>query len=853
MAKKTEIKLSEYQEPDYFITDTFLDFDIEFSKTQVLSVLKMKRNGNHKKPLKLNGENLSLIKTTLDGENLESSDFEVTETHLIINKELPEKFTLSTLVEINPSKNFSGEGLYQSGNILCTQNEAEGFRKITYYLDRPDVMAPFTTSISANKKEFPYILANGNKISEKEEGERHTVVWKDPHPKPCYLFALVAGNLDVVRDKFTTMSGKDVDLEIYVDPGNTDKCNHAMESLKNSMKWDEKTFGLEYDLSLYMIVAVDSFNMGAMENKGLNIFNSAYVLAKQDTATDSDFQGIEGVIGHEYFHNWTGNRVTCRDWFQLTLKEGLTVFRDQEFSSDMLSRAVKRIEDVQTLRRHQFKEDAGPLSHPIQPKSYIEINNFYTATVYEKGAEVIRMIHSLLSKENFRKGMDLYFERHDGQAVTTQDFVAAMSDASSIDLEQFKRWYDQNGTPKLNIETTIKNDNAELSITQTSYIDGKEAVLHFPFDIAVLNKSGDIIYEKRLDIKDKETNVSIPFEDGAVVSLNRGFSAPVKVYYDYSNADLIHILKYETDEFNKYDACQLLYKKEIFNLIECYEKDQSYEVSKDLIHALNSIIDDSNLENAFKAFIFNLPTESEINEEFPIYKIDATHAAIKDLRSAIAIGCEDKFKSVFDSIKQEIFSLSAEAMGERQLRNTALSFLSLSEKYEEMVYAHFKQANNMTDEFSALACMVKNNHSNKDQSLKDFYTKWKHETLIMQKWIALQVSQSDVTLDQLKALEANSVYDAKNPNLLRSLVGAFANNVPAFNDISGWGYEFITKKIAEIDAYNPQIAARLSKFLNHKKRLDPKRKEKLSQYLDELSKKDLSSDTYEVVLKNIKE
>tara|TARA_B100001971_G_scaffold111191_1_gene102165 strand:- start:110612 stop:113173 length:2562 start_codon:yes stop_codon:yes gene_type:complete len=853
VANKSEIKLSDYQKPEYLITDTFLNFDIDMDKTQVLSVLKMKKNGKHEKALKLNGENLNLLKVTLNGDTLGENSIQVTDTHLIISDLPDDEFTLSTLVEIAPSKNLTGEGLYKSGNILCTQNEAEGFRKITYYLDRPDVMAPFTTSISANKKDFPYILANGNKISEKDEGDRHTVVWKDPHPKPCYLFALVAGNLDVVRDTFTTCSGKNVDLEIYVDPGNTDKCTHAMESLKNSMKWDEEVFGLEYDLSLYMIVAVDSFNMGAMENKGLNIFNSAYVLAKKETATDSDFQGIEAVIGHEYFHNWTGNRVTCRDWFQLTLKEGLTVFRDQEFSSDMLSRPVKRIEDVLTLRRHQFKEDAGPLSHPIQPKSYIEINNFYTATVYEKGAEVIRMIHTLLGKENFRKGMDLYFERHDGQAVTTQDFVQAMSDASSIDLTQFKLWYDQNGTPEVKVKSERIDDKLELTIEQFAYVNEKRVALHFPFDIALIDIDGKLIYEKRHEIKEETTKLVIDAKADAVISLNRNFTAPIKVHYQYDEKELLHILKYETDEFNKYDASQSLYKQEIFNYINAFENNSDYNFSDSLINALNSVLSDTSLDNAFKSYVFSLPTESEINEEFPIYKIEATHEALKALKLYIAKGCEDTFKNVYNNINQTEFKLDAKSMGERQLKNTALAFLAQLNSNHQLAISHFENANNMTDEISALSVIVKNNISTKEASLESFYQKWKHETLIMQKWIALQAGVGSVTIADLEKLESNSVYDAKNPNLLRSLVGAFANNVIVFNQASGEGYKFMARKIAEIDAFNPQIAARLAKFMNHKKRLDETRKKHLNNCLDQLMKSDLSADTYEVVLKNVKD
>jgi aminopeptidase N len=851
-SSKTEIKLSEYQAPDFLIEDVFLDFNLSFSKTQVLSVIKFSKNNSHADELVLNGENLKLLKININERELTDEEYIVLDDKLVI-KNIPSEFTLTTLVEIYPEENLSGEGLYKSGEILCTQNEAEGFRKITYYLDRPDVMAPFTTSLTANQNEFPYILANGNKISETKEGDMHTVVWKDPHPKPSYLFALVAGDLAKVSDSFKTKSGKDVALEIYVDPGNEDKCEHAMRSLINSMKWDEDTFGLEYDLDVYMIVAVDSFNMGAMENKGLNIFNSAYVLAKRETATDHDFQGIEAVIGHEYFHNWTGNRVTCRDWFQLTLKEGLTVFRDQEFSSDMLSRPVKRIEDVQTLRRHQFKEDAGPLSHPIQPKSYIEINNFYTATVYEKGAEIIRMIHTLLGKENFRKGMDLYFDRFDGQAVTTQDFVKAMADASGVNLDQFKLWYDQNGTPSIYVNTKYDGGKFHINIKQTALCEGKKCILHFPLSLALLNKSGDIIHEKLYDIKDEETTIEIEANESPVLSINRNFTAPIIVNYENSTDELMHILKYEVDAFSKYDAVQVLYQREIKNLIKSFQENTQYEVNSKLLESLESVLLDQSLDPAFKSYLFSIPTESEINELYDIYPIEESYRAINILKDEMSTTLEESFVSIYNSINQDTFKLDAIAMGERQLKNTCLSFISRLDNSFEYVKRHFEKANNMTDEFMSLKYLHHNFKEKSRPFLESFYHKWKNETLVMQKWLGIQANNSIVSIQELEKLEANDVYNNKIPNLIRAIIGQFANNVYALNKADGSGYEYVASKIAEIDKFNPQMAARLAKFLNHKDRLDANRKEKLIKVLNGLASHDLSNDTYEVVSKNLKD
>ncbi|MCO4753511.1 MAG: aminopeptidase N [Bacteriovoracaceae bacterium] len=859
MSTSKEIFLKDYKEPDFWIEKTELFFDIEVEKTIVHSKLSIKRNGTHSGELVLDGVDLKLLELSIDGQELSADDYSVTDKSLIVITDKNE-FVLESKVEIDPKNNFSCEGLYKSGEIFCTQNEAQGFRKITYFLDRPDVMSKFTTTLKADQKVFPTLLSNGNKLSESVDDNGKLVVsWEDPHPKPAYLFAVVAGDLAKVQDTYTTMSGREVKLEIFVDHGNEDKCDHAMLSLKNSMKWDEDKYGLEYDLDIYMVVAVDSFNMGAMENKGLNIFNSAYVLAKKETATDANFAGIEAVIGHEYFHNWTGNRVTCRDWFQLTLKEGLTVFRDQEFSSDMLSRPVKRIDDVVMLRRHQFPEDQGPMSHPIQPKSYIEINNFYTATVYEKGAEVIRMIHTLLGEKNFRKGMDLYFERHDGQAVTTDDFVNAMSDASGIDLAQFKMWYHQNGTPKLKISEKFNEGDKtfELCVEQVVDLKGQDfASLHMPFHIGLIDHEGqELPIDGELELKNtKEIFKFENIDKAPIVSLNRGFSAPVIIEKDYSDKDLIHLMAFDTDTFSRYEAAQELYKKELKRFVEAYQSSTEYKAREEFFTAYGRLLNDESLEKAYLAYALALPTVKELYESYEVYTIEAAHYAIKNFKLQISDRFKDDFERIYHSLETKDFDLSAKSMGERSLRQVCMSFLTLQseKKYSELAIGQFENATNMTEEFSALSFLVNNYHSESDAYSQAFYKKWKHETLVIQKWFALQTGYSEVSIETLNELENNEAYDKKVPNLLRSLVGGFAmNNHLRFNDPSGDGYKYVADKIIEIDSYNPQVASRLAKSMNHLKRLDEKRKGLLAKELERILTHKLSDDTFEVVNKNL--
>lgn len=860
MSENKEIFLKDYKEPYFWIKNIDLDIDIYENETFVLCELTIERNKkfSEKYDLILDGHDMKLLNIELNNVPLHDDHYEVYDEKLII-KTHEDSFTLSTKVEIHPEKNLSGEGLYQSGAIFCTQCEAEGFRKITYYLDRPDVMASFKTTVRGDKKQFPVLLSNGNKIDSGDlDNGRHYTTWEDPFKKPAYLFAAVAGDLALVKDTYKTTSGRNVALEIFVDHGNEDKTHHAMESLKNSMKWDEDVFGLEYDLDIYMIVAVDSFNMGAMENKGLNIFNSAYVLAKQETATDRDFQGVEGVIGHEYFHNWTGNRVTCRDWFQLTLKEGLTVFRDQEFSSDMLSREVKRIEDVQGLRNFQFPEDAGPMSHPIKPKSYIEINNFYSATVYEKGAEVIRMIHTILGKENFRKGMDLYFQRHDGQAVTTEDFVAAMSDASGIDLKQFKVWYDQNGTPRLDIHSQYDENKKEFSFTikQSATLNNDQFnALHIPFRYGLLDSDGkeiELADGGMIQLKKPEETFVVKSETAPTPSWNRGFSAPVVVNYELNDDQLTFLMANDCDAYNRYDSAVSLYQKEIIKMVQL-EEGEELGLNEKLSQAFGAILKDK-IDPSFKSLILTLPTEDYINEQLPIHDYENVYTAIEFLKSTLANEHLETIVDMYNDLNNvKEFKLDAYSMGQRALKNTLLSYIAASdlEDKEELLKAQFINANNMTDELAAFKNIV-HTFEEIDETVEKFKQKWQKEELVMQKWIAVQAMRPGITVTDMQALENNGVYNNKIPNYVRSLLRSFLRGNPrAFNAEDGSGYKYIADKIIEIDAYNPQIASGLSRSLRHLKHLDEGRASKLKEQLQRLLDQKLSKDTFEVISRNL--
>ncbi|TNF05610.1 MAG: aminopeptidase N [Deltaproteobacteria bacterium] len=870
-ATPTTIHLKDYKRPDYTITDVHLTFELEVTQTKVTNVMKVVHQGEAAAPLVLNGEQQKLIEVLIDGQKI--TDYELTDETLTL-KDVPSHFELTIIGEINPEANKALDGLYRSGGIYCTQNEPEGFRRITYYIDRPDVMAKFKTKIIADKATNPILLSNGNPIGSGDlDGGKHWMEWEDPFPKPAYLYALVAGDLGEVKDSFTTMNGREIDLRIYCDKGNESKCGHAMESLKNSMKWDEDTYGLEYDLDIYMIVAVDSFNMGAMENKGLNVFNSAYVLANPKTATDHDFLGIEAVIGHEYFHNWTGNRITCRDWFQLTLKEGLTVFRDQEFSADMNSRGVKRIEDVQRLRQYQFVEDAGPTSHPIKPESYMEINNFYTLTIYEKGAEVIRMIHTMLGKDGFRRGMDKYFELYDGMAVTTEDFVHAMSIANgNYDLEQFKLWYKQSGTPELNFhyDWNEKDETLTMTVEQscppTPGQDHKKPY-HMPLGLGLLGKDGK---EIKLDLagkegqpqiengilhlkNEKETFVFRNVKEKPVPSLNRGFTCPVKIHAPLKEADFAFIMGNDSDEFNRYEAGQLMGERMVRHLLLEKKKGNTLSLDEQYMEAYGKILKDEKLDPNIKAMMLSLPAEGILHQGHnPI-----DHQAIFDVREwmtqTLADTYQEDFRKVYDqNVQSGEFKLDPHSIGQRTLKNTALRYLAMTgEVGHDLVFEQQVAASNMTDEISALALLCRYENKFRNEAIRNFYDKWNHETLVMQKWLGVQASSTlDDTFERVQALEKDPIYDGTVPNLFRSLMGAFARNYIQFHHESGRGYKLIADKVIWLDKLNPQIAAGLSGVFKDYKKLLESRKALMKVELERIKETDgISKNTYEIVSK----
>ena len=860
MDKPKEIFLKDYTQPNFWCEEVELEFDIFDEETFVKNTSRYKVNeSTDGKTLKLNGVDLELVSISVNGEPVSEDRYHY-DNNLLEVSELPSEFELCTKVRFNPYKNFTGEGLYKSGSILCTQCEAEGFRRITFHQDRPDVMSKFKTKIIADKKRFPILLSNGNLLERVELDEgRHSATWEDPFNKPSYLFALVAGDLEKVSDTYKTKDGRTVGLEIYVDPGNSSKCSYAMESLKKSMKWDEERFGLIYDLDIYMIVAVDSFNMGAMENKGLNIFNSHYVLASKETATDSDFLGVEAVIGHEYFHNWTGNRVTCRDWFQLTLKEGLTVFRDQEFSSDMNSRAVKRIEDIARLKVHQFPEDQSSLSHPIQPKSYIEINNFYTATVYEKGAEVIRMIHTLIGEKKFRAGIDLYFERFDGQAVTCEDFVQAMSDASGVDLTHFKVWYDQNGTPEVSITTTYDEEAKNLTIefsqnvkTNNSEFDS----LHIPLRLELISNEGKVLDtgdHSLLELKNKTEKVVLTdITKGCVPAFNGGFTAPVKINYDYSERALTLLMKSSKDFYVRYDAAEQVKESEIKRLVDSIKANNTPVVSESFLSAYKSIVEDGYIDKSFKAHLLALPTEKELFHKWDSYSFEGTKKALRILKTSIAKEFKGEFESFVGDFlnEKEEYVVNPVQVGKRALFNQCISFLGYLDdsSFFKKMYDLLVSADNMTIEFGALKVLLSHESEYSEKASDHFYQKWKHETLVTQKWLTLSTQSELVSVTKLETLEKLPEYDEKVPNLVRSLIGAFSNNIFAVNSKDGEGYKFLARKIQEIDSFNPQIAARIAKNLNYIDKLDSDRANILRSELKKvLESGKLSNDSFEVI------
>ncbi|WP_321324363.1 aminopeptidase N [Thiomicrorhabdus sp.] len=767
--------------------------------------------------------------------------------------------------------------MYRTSGNYCTQCEAEGFRKITYFMDRPDVLTLFTTKIIADKSENSVLLSNGNLIDSGDlPNNKHYAVWQDPFKKPCYLFALVAGNLEYIQDTYRTLDDRDVDLRIYVEPKNIDKCEHAMKSLIKSMKWDEERFGLIYDLDIYMIVAVDDFNMGAMENKGLNVFNSKFVLAKPETATDVDYEGIEAVIGHEYFHNWTGNRVTCRDWFQLTLKEGLTVFRDQEFTADMLSPAVKRIEDVKRLRSNQFPEDAGPMSHPIQPQSYIEMNNFYTMTVYEKGAEVVRLYHSLLGEQGFRKGMDLYFKRHDGQAVTVNDFRNAMADANDVDLSQMHQWYIQNGTPVLSVVTSYNQRAQSLTIEFTQTIPALEnnfTPLLLPVKLALFSKQGQSLAlevsescQDFVKITDYEALVSltkntqiVKFENVTVepvVSMLRGFTSPVILDYQQSDEDLAGLVQFDTDSFVQWESMQSLALREIGRNIVAYENEQDLHLSKNFIAAFGGVLNNHSLDNALRALALTLPDFTYIGEQYKQINVDAIYHVHRWIKTALANHYESVFTDLYRELSDssEVYRYQKDDIANRKLKNICLNYLMSADNHIDKAVNQFNNAHNMTDTLAALETLSHTDSPQRQVCLESFYSKWKEDSLVLDKWFTLQASSHHIhALEHVKALVELKDFSYTNPNRVRSVLGVFGRlNMLGFHRIDGEGYTFLSQQVIKLDAINPQVAARIVAPFTHWQRYDTQRQEMMKQALNSILKTDnLSKDVYEIVSKSL--
>lgn len=855
----TTIFLKNYQAPSFAVETVDLNFDLYDDHALVTNKLKLIRQ--HDGALYLNGDELELISLHLNGMKLEPSDYTVQKDALII-EHCPDEVLLQIVTRIAPQNNTQLSGLYRSNHLFCTQCEAEGFRRITFFLDRPDVLAKYSTRICADKKQYPILLSNGNLIESGTAPDgRHWVLWQDPFKKPCYLFALVAGDLACVSDVFVTASGRTVDLRIYVEPGNEDKCAHAMESLKKSMRWDEEVYGREYDLDIFMIVAVSDFNMGAMENKGLNIFNSKYILARPDTATDQDFADVEGVVAHEYFHNWTGNRVTCRDWFQLSLKEGLTVFRDQEFSRDMNSKDVNRIMDVKVLRSSQFPEDASSMAHPVRPESYQEINNFYTATIYNKGAEVIRMQHTLLGKEGFRRGMDLYFERHDGQAVTIDNFVAAMEDANGINLTQFKRWYSQAGTPEVQVKSNYTQGTLTLTLRQRcpSTPDSHEKMpFHIPIRIALFDSMGRLmpIENDVLELKEQEQQfIFSGLGEKPVVSLLREFSAPIKLTVELSQEELLFLLRYEIDGYAKWDAAQRL----VLNCLNENLKLSSTEwtIPEELISAFKHVLLDESLDPALRAELLTPPGFEEVAATLELVDVSAVELVRDYFRKQLGISLYESAFEVYNTLWQsEDHRMNGLSYGRRKLRNVCLWLMMKSKESESLGLCkqQFASAQTMTDQMASCALLVNcTNASVKEQALNSFYKQWSKEELVLDKWFALQaVCESPDTLKQVKQLLNHSAFSLKNPNKVRSLVGAFCSANPRnFHALDGTGYVFLSDMLIALDKINPQIAARLATPFTRWQRFDKSRQALMKSELQKLSKLILSRDLREVVDKSL--
>ncbi|WP_454255098.1 aminopeptidase N [Pseudomonas sp. Marseille-Q8238] len=876
------IYLKDYQAPDYLIDETHLTFELFEDHTLVHTQLVMRRNpalSADLPPLVLDGQQLELLSVALDDRELSAGDYQITDSHLTLQPTAA-TFVIDSSVRIHPESNTALEGLYKSSGMFCTQCEAEGFRKITYYLDRPDVMSKFTTTLSAEQHSYPVLLSNGNPIaSGSEEGGRHWATWEDPFMKPAYLFALVAGDLWCVEDTFTTMNAREVTLRIYVEPENIDKVQHGMNSLKKSMKWDEEVYGREYDLDIFMIVAVNDFNMGAMENKGLNIFNSSCVLARAETATDAAHQRVEAVVAHEYFHNWSGNRVTCRDWFQLSLKEGFTVFRDAEFSADMNSRTVKRIEDVAYLRTHQFAEDAGPMAHPVRPDAYMEISNFYTLTIYEKGSEVLRMIHTLLGAEKFRKGSDLYFERHDGQAVTCDDFVKAMEDASGVDLSQFKRWYTQAGTPRLVVSESYDAAAKTYTLTFTQSCPatpGQSEKLPFviPVELGLLDAQGNDLPlrlqgesaaaggNRVLSVTEAQQRFTfVDIAEQPLPSLLRGFSAPVKLSFPYDRDQLMFLMQHDSDGFNRWEAGQQLAVQVLQELIGQHQRGEPLVLDQRLVAAFRTLLEDASLDQAMVAEMLSLPGESYLTEISDVADVDAIHAAREFARQELANALFEplwqRYQANREQSRATAYVAEAGHFARRSLQNIALSYLMLTGKPEVLAATleQYEVCDNMTERLTALAVLVNSPfEAERGEALKAFAEHFKDNALVMDQWFSVQAASTlPGGLARVQALMQHPAFTLKNPNKVRALIGAFAGqNLINFHAADGSGYRFLADQVISLNASNPQIASRQLGPLTRWRKYDAARQALMRGELERiLASGELSSDVYEVVSKSL--
>jgi len=827
------IRLKDYRPPNWLVETVSLDFSLHPTQTKVRATLALKPNPEAAAaPLVLDGDGLTLIALKLDGTALPPENYAVTPDSLTIPQVPNIPFTLEIETLVDPTANTQLSGLYRSSGTFCTQCEAEGFRRITFFPDRPDVMAVYTTRVEADKGEAHVLLSNGNLIESGDlPGGRHFAVWHDPHPKPSYLFALVGGNLSAIEDRFVTMSGRNVTLRIYVEPGKESRCGYAMDSLKRSMRWDEERFGREYDLDIFMVVAVSDFNMGAMENKGLNVFNDKYVLATPETATDGDYAGIEAVIAHEYFHNWTGNRITCRDWFQLCLKEGLTVFRDQEFSSDMRSRPVKRISDVRGLRAAQFIEDSGPLAHPVRPETFKEINNFYTSTVYEKGAEVVRMVQTLIGKEKFRAGMDLYFARHDGHAATVEQFIQCFADASGLDMTQFMRWYSQAGTPEVTVAGRFDQARRTYTLETKQSVPAtpgqpSKAPMVIPLALGLVGQDGRDLPLALSDGTKIERGVLVLDEPAAtfeftgigeapVLSINRGFSAPIRLVTDLASSDLAFLAAHDSDAFNRWQALQTTAMRLLIENVAALPAGKPPRNGEHLIAALAAVLEDARLEPAFVALALVPPGDGDIAREIGRdIDPDAIFGARKALRAAIGGKLGPALAKTYDGMTVPgPYSPDAASAGCRALRNVALDLLAATGTPEAIARAarQYDGADNMTDRMAALATLALHAGPERERALTDFYARYAADALVIDKWFSLQamIPQSD-TLDKVRALTAHPAFSFANPNRVRALIGAFAANPTQFNRADGAGYDFVAGNVLALDPKNPQLAARLA-------------------------------------------